>query len=186
VASLAGFRSASRSRRVGGLPSGIGTADPLHAAQHQPFQLVGWAAREGWNPGLNDAELFWATDPEAFIASDLDGEMIGAGAITSYGGEFGFMGFFIVRPEFRSKGLGNTLWHARRERLIERLRRGATIGMDGLCWGSDYPHTESTFPRSRQIMTERLRDAAVPQAEQRLILRENVARLYGFGLGPTV
>jgi len=95
-------------------------------------ELVGWAAREGWNPGLNDAELFWATDPEAFIASDLDGEMIGAGAITSYGGEFGFMGFFIVRPEFRSKGLGNTLWHARRERLIERLRRGATIGMDGV------------------------------------------------------
>ncbi len=95
-------------------------------------ELVGWAAREGWNPGLNDAELFWATDPEAFIAADLNGEMIGAGAITTYGSEFGFMGFFIVRPEFRSKGLGNKLWHARRERLINRLRPGATIGMDGV------------------------------------------------------
>ena len=95
-------------------------------------ELVAWAAREGWNPGLNDAELFWATDPLAFIAADLDDEMIGAGAITSYGGEFGFMGFFIVRPEFRRKGLGNKLWHARRDRLAMRLRPGATIGMDGV------------------------------------------------------
>ena len=26
-------------------------------------QLVDWAAREGWNPGLHDAELFWAHRP---------------------------------------------------------------------------------------------------------------------------
>ncbi|MCB0057833.1 MAG: hypothetical protein KDE45_12430, partial [Caldilineaceae bacterium] len=61
-------------------------------------ELVAWAAREGWNPGLHDAEIFWATDPAAFIAADLGGEMIGGGAITAYGDEFGFMGFFIVRP----------------------------------------------------------------------------------------
>ena len=101
-------------------------------------QLVGWAAREGWNPGLHDADLFWATDPEAFIAADLDGELIGGGAITCYQGEFGFMGFFIVRPEYRGKGLGNTLWHARRDRLIGRLRPGASIGMDGVFAMQDY------------------------------------------------
>ncbi len=101
-------------------------------------QLVGWAAREGWNPGLHDAELFWATDPAAFIAADLDGELIGGGAITSYGGEFGFMGFFIVRPEFRGRGLGDSLWHARRDRLIGRLRPGASIGMDGVFAMQDY------------------------------------------------
>jgi len=100
--------------------------------------LVGWAAREGWNPGLHDAELFWATDPEAYVAADLDGELIGGGAITSYNGEFGFMGFFIVRPEFRGRGLGNTLWHARRERLIARLHQGASIGMDGVFTMQDY------------------------------------------------
>lgn len=94
--------------------------------------LVDWAAREGWNPGLHDAELFWRTDPEAFIAADLHGDLIGAGAITCYGGEFGFMGFFIVRPEFRGHGYGNALWHVRRERLIARLRPGASIGLDGV------------------------------------------------------
>jgi len=95
-------------------------------------ELVTWAAHEGWNPGLHDAAVFWATDPEAFIAADLDGEMIGGGAITAYGGAFGFMGFFIVRPEYRGKGYGNGLWHARRDRLLARLHAGASIGMDGV------------------------------------------------------
>lgn len=94
--------------------------------------LVSWAAREGWNPGLHDAELFWATDPEAFVAAELDGELIGGGAVTAYGGAYGFMGFFIVRPEFRGRGHGDVLWRARRDRLLARLAPGATIGMDGV------------------------------------------------------
>lgn len=101
-------------------------------------ELVAWAAREGWNPGLHDAEVFWATDQDAFIAADLDGEMIGGGAITSYNGDFGFMGFFIVRPEYRGRGFGQTLWHARRQRLLDRLRPGASIGMDGVFEMQDY------------------------------------------------
>jgi GNAT superfamily N-acetyltransferase len=101
-------------------------------------RLVDWAAAEGWNPGLHDGGLFWATDPDAFIAAELDDELIGGGAITSYGGEFGFMGFFIVRPEFRGRGLGDTLWHARRERLLARLEPGAAIGLDGVFEMQDY------------------------------------------------
>ena len=42
--------------------------------------LVDWAAQEGWNPGLNDADIFWATDPEGFITAEIDGEMIGGGS----------------------------------------------------------------------------------------------------------
>lgn len=101
-------------------------------------QLVDWAANEGWNPGLHDAELFWATDPEAFIAAELNDELIGGGAITSYSCEFGFMGFFIVRPEYRGQGFGNTLWHIRRDKLLDRLRPGAPIGMDGVFNMQDY------------------------------------------------
>lgn len=103
---------------------------PMH--REEVDLLVEWAAREGWNPGLHDADLFWRTDPDAFLAAELDGELVGGGAITAYGDGFGFMGFFIVRPEHRDKGHGNALWHARRDRLLSRLRPGATIGMDGV------------------------------------------------------
>jgi len=94
--------------------------------------LVDWAASEGWNPGLSDAEIFWATDPGGFIAAELDGELVGGGSIVSYGGQYGFMGFFIVHPDFRGRGLGNRLWHARHQLLIKRLQSPAAIGMDGV------------------------------------------------------
>ena len=51
-----------------------------------------------------------------------------------------------------------------------------------LMWGSDYPHTESTFPRSRAIL-ERILDG-VPREERRQITASNVARLYRFDAVP--
>ena len=94
--------------------------------------LVEWAANEGWNTGLHDADIFWATDPDAFIAAELKGEMIGGGSIVNYGGVCGFMGFFLIHPQFRGRGFGAQLWLARRERLIKRLQAPARIEMDGV------------------------------------------------------
>lgn len=93
---------------------------------------VQWAAQEGWNPGLYDADVFWRTDPNGFLALVVDGEMVGCGSIVSYDGNFGFMGFFIIRPDLRGKGLGSKLWIRRRDLLLERLAPGAAIGMDGV------------------------------------------------------
>lgn len=62
------------------------------------------------------------------------------------------------------------------------IRERDQIGIGGICWGSDYPHTESTFPRSRQIMESRL--SGVSSAEQAKILWQNVAELYGFDPPP--
>lgn len=94
--------------------------------------LVSWAAREGWNPGLYDAELFYETDPEGFYGYFEQNTMIGGGSIVSYNGELGFMGFFIVHPEYRAKGIGNDLWLLRRDTLLKRLQPNAAIGMDGV------------------------------------------------------
>lgn len=94
--------------------------------------LVDWATDEGWDPGVHDAEIFHAAFPDGFYGLFIGDEMIGGGSLVSYQGEFGFMGFFIVRPEYRSQGIGRGLWFQRRDTLLARLKPGASIGMDGV------------------------------------------------------
>ena len=60
------------------------------------------------------------------------------------------------------------------------IRMRDIIGVDNLMWGSDYPHSESTFPYSRKILGEIL--AGVPEDEQARIVGANAANLYGFDL----
>jgi len=50
------------------------------------------------------------------------------------------------------------------------------IGVDKLVWGSDYPHTESTFPKSQEILQRILK--GVPEEEKEMILSKNTAKLY--------
>jgi predicted TIM-barrel fold metal-dependent hydrolase len=45
-------------------------------------------------------------------------------------------------------------------------------------WGSDYPHSESTFPQSRKILEDIL--AGVPDDEIAKIAGANTARVYRF------
>jgi hypothetical protein len=47
-----------------------------------------------------------------------------------------------------------------------------------ITWGSDYPHTESTFPRSRDIVDRLL--AGVDERERAAITFDTTARIYGF------
>jgi hypothetical protein len=95
-------------------------------------ELFEWAKDEGWNPGINDAFIAFNAFPKDFIGYFIEDEMIAAGSIVNYGGEFGFMGLFIVKKEYRFKGIGNLLWHDRKSRLISKLNPGALIGMDGV------------------------------------------------------
>ncbi len=58
------------------------------------------------------------------------------------------------------------------------IRLRDVIGVDNMMWGSDYPHSESTFPQSRKILAQIL--AGVPEEEQAKIVGGNTARLYHF------
>jgi len=86
-----------------------------------------WARREGWNPGLKDAEAFAAEDREGFLGLFLDGEIAATISLVGYGPGFGFLGFYICRPDLRGKGLGLELWNAALARKPAR-----TVGLDGV------------------------------------------------------
>lgn len=88
---------------------------------------VEWAAKEGWNPGLHDADAFYAADPKGFLIGYLGNEPIGCISAVSYQNRFGFLGFYIVVPEQRGKGYGIQLWRAAMERLA-----GCNVGLDGV------------------------------------------------------
>jgi len=82
---------------------------------------IAWAAREGWNPGLSDAQAFPAQDPGAFLMAERDGAMAACVSVTKYGAEFGFLGFYIAAPEVRGQGLGMAVWQAGMARLAGRV-----------------------------------------------------------------
>jgi predicted TIM-barrel fold metal-dependent hydrolase len=52
------------------------------------------------------------------------------------------------------------------------------IGVDNMLWGSDFPHAESTWPKSQQFL-DRIFDG-VPEADRRKITADNAAKLFGF------
>jgi len=43
-------------------------------------------------------------------------------------------------------------------------------------WSTDYPHSDSTWPKSREVLVEHFKD--VPDEERRLITGANAAKLY--------
>jgi predicted TIM-barrel fold metal-dependent hydrolase len=50
------------------------------------------------------------------------------------------------------------------------------IGVDNLMWASDYPHSASTWPKSREIVD---RDTlTIPPEERRKLVHDNVLRIY--------
>jgi len=75
-------------------------------SQEEMGLAIGWAAAEGWNPGLDDADCFYEADPCGFFLAELDGKPIGCVSAVAYGERFGFAGFFMVVPEHRSHGIG--------------------------------------------------------------------------------
>jgi len=89
-------------------------------------QLLELANLEGWNPGINDADSFYNSDPDGFLGYYIKGKLIGCISAVAYDEDFGFMGFFIVKPEYRKLGYGKKLWDAALKYLGD-----CNIGLDG-------------------------------------------------------
>jgi predicted TIM-barrel fold metal-dependent hydrolase len=58
------------------------------------------------------------------------------------------------------------------------------IGADTVMWGSDFPHTDSTWPHSMTVIDKNV--SGLDPAVTTRILHDNAARLYRIELAPTV
>ena len=88
---------------------------------------VEWAAAEGWNPGLHDAECFRAGNPNGFFIGEWRGEPVACISAVAYGEHFGFIGLYIVKPAFRGRGFGMRVWQHGMDYLGNR-----NVGLDGV------------------------------------------------------
>lgn len=70
-----------------------------------------WAAQEGWNPGIHDAEAFYAADPHGYRVAYLGGKAVGTYSMVRYG-EMAFAGFYITIKQERGHGVGREMLEA--------------------------------------------------------------------------
>jgi GNAT superfamily N-acetyltransferase len=85
------------------------------------------AQKEGWNPGIHDAECFYSADPTGFYAAKLNEEIIGTISLVKYTDNFVFEGLYIIKPEFRGKGIGKQV-----QQYALDLCRDMNLGLDGI------------------------------------------------------
>lgn len=102
--------------------------DKIRRLKSFEFPLaVEWAANEGWNPGLADAEVFYNSDPDGFWGAFDKQGMAAVISAVQYSSDFGFVGFYICRPDRRGSGLGYKLWQTVLDDSVMK-----TIGLDGV------------------------------------------------------
>jgi predicted TIM-barrel fold metal-dependent hydrolase len=60
------------------------------------------------------------------------------------------------------------------------LKLRSEIGIDIIAWECDYPHTDTTWPNSPEVLWTELADAGVTEAETHKITWENSVRFFGW------
>ncbi|MTE16085.1 GNAT family N-acetyltransferase [Nocardia aurantiaca] len=136
------------------MPDAVRT-DDLVIARATPAEwatVVEWAAAEGWNPGRRDVAAFFAQDPDGFLLGRLHGEPATAVSVVNYGGEYAFLGFYLVRPDLRGRGFGLATWQAGLKHAGDRV-----VGLDGV------PAQQDNYRRSGfELAYNSARFAGVP------------------------
>lgn len=110
---------------------------------------VEWAARAGWNPGLGDADCFYAADRNGFLIGLLDDEPVATISAVRYGRSFGFVGFYLVTPACRRRGYGIQIWNA-----ALRYLEGRNVGLDGVVAQQENYRKSGFKPAYRNVRYE--------------------------------
>lgn len=119
----------------------------LEIREMKPSEMhfaISWAKREGWNPGFYDEKCFQIADPKGYFVAVVDGKIVSMISAVKYGINYGFIGFYIVDPDFRGEGYGMKIW----EEAIKYLN-GRLIGLDGV------PEQVNNYKKSGFVLAHR-------------------------------
>ncbi len=169
------------------------------------FHLIGGTYMLRLNPGSWEMAAFAAVAPmqldEVLAAVILSGILERHPRLRVVMGEsgIGWVPYVLERLEVEhDKYASRTRDHRCAVRPTELFRRQVyvtfeedrvgiplipAIGADNVMWASDYPHPDSTFPRSRAAIAETFH--GIDPSITRRVVAENCARLYGIGRGGT-
>lgn len=142
------------------------TGQTLHITTMSRPELdiaLDWAADEGWNPGLHDGDSYFSADPQGFLIGRLDGEPAATISVVRYG-DFGFLGFYIVRPDLRGRGFGWQIWQAGMERLA-----GCNVALDGVVAQQDNYRKSGFRYAWRNMRFEGVASGAGTAADARIV-----------------
>ena len=122
---------------------------------------------------ITEAGCAWV--PERLAELDRVWNMVRAGAL----GELQF-DQDAVSPEPPSFYAKRNCWYGASAASPREIADRDAVGVERICWGSDYPHYEGTYPHTRKSLRYTFHD--IDEPDVRMMLGENTARLYGFDL----
>ena len=82
---------------------------------------------EGWTESYDVLHAFRVLDHDGFLGGFIEGKLIGHISCVRWPENYGFVGYYIVIPEYRGKGYGMKLWNAGMKHL-----EGCNVGLDGV------------------------------------------------------
>ena len=88
--------------------------------------LTNWAREEGFAPGIGDVDIYRNTDSQGIWVGCLNDHPIGCIAGIKYNSDYGFIGLFIVKEEYRGQGYGLKLW----KHALNYLSQVPLIGLE--------------------------------------------------------
>ena len=81
-------------------------------------------------PDPYDATAIWDADPAGLWGVEVDGVLVAAASTLAHQGQLGRIGFVVVRPEMRRRGIGQLTIQFLVDDLLARLAPGAAITLD--------------------------------------------------------
>lgn len=89
---------------------------------------LSWAEKEKWNPGKHEAQALYSADPKGYFILKENNNPVATLAAVRYNQNYGFLGLYMVKKEYRGRGYGIQLWNS----AFEHIKDCSCIGLNAV------------------------------------------------------